>query len=74
MVLVAPLIRAKRTSTPTSPSPQKALQKSRERLLNSVDCALANLDKEVDDGCRRADIASLKERSLLCSLVSVRGS
>ena len=49
-------MRAKRTSTPPSPRPQKALQKSSERLEKSGEVGLAYLDKDVVDAWRRAVI------------------
>lgn len=49
-------MRAKRTSTPPSPRPQKALQKSSERLERSGEVALAYFDKDVVDAWRRAVI------------------
>lgn len=49
-------MRAKRTSTPPSVFPQKALQKSRDLFERSGELTRANLDNEVDDGWRRADI------------------
>lgn len=56
MVRAAPRIRAKRTSTPPSPGPQKALQKSRLREEASGDVVRANFASEVVDDCRLADI------------------
>lgn len=49
-------MRAKRTSTPPSPGPQKALQKSSDRLERSGEVALAYFDKDVVDAWRRAVI------------------
>lgn len=56
MVLDAPRMRAKRTSTPASLRPQKALQKSRERFCGIGECALAYFESEVVEGWRRVDI------------------
>ena len=61
IVLIAPRMRAKRTSTPPSPRPQKALQKSRERLEKSGEPARAYREREVVDVCRRADIVVVRE-------------
>jgi hypothetical protein len=49
-------MRAKRTSTPPSPIPQKALQKSKERFVTAEAFVRAYFDKDVVDGCRLADI------------------
>lgn len=54
IVLVEPRILANRTSTPPSPAPQKALQKSSERLANSGEFARANLARDVVDDVRLA--------------------
>lgn len=56
IVLMAPRMRANNTSTPPSPRPQKALQKSRDRLAKSGEPARAYRDREVVDAWRRADI------------------
>jgi hypothetical protein len=52
-VRAAPRIRAKSTSTPPSPGPQKELQKSVERAVLSGSSRM-NLAREVADPCRRA--------------------
>lgn len=62
MVLEAPRIRAKRTSTPPSPRPQKALQKSRDLLVKSGEFARAYFDRDVVDACRRADMIKAREQ------------
>ena len=54
IVLVAPRILANMTSTPPSAAPQKALQKSSERLANSGELARANLARDVVDDVRLA--------------------
>jgi len=54
IVLEAPRILANKTSTPPSLTPQKALQKSRERLANSGEFARANLARDVADDVRLA--------------------
>jgi len=54
IVLVAPRILANKTSTPASPDPQKALQKSSDRLANSGELARANLARDVVDDARFA--------------------
>ena len=54
VVRPAPRILAKRTSTPPSLRPQKALQKSRERAAGSGEPSLANFEREVVEGCRLA--------------------
>lgn len=56
MVLDAPRIRAKSTSTPPSPRPQNALQNSSERLDMSGELALAYFARDVVDAWRRAVI------------------
>ena len=56
MVRAAPRMRAKRTSTPPSPSPQKALQKSRLRGEVSGDVVRAYFASDVVDDCRLADM------------------
>lgn len=56
MVLAAPRMRAKRTSTPPSPTPQKALQKSRLRAEVSGEVVRAYFASDVVEGCRRADM------------------
>ena len=63
IVLVAPRILANRTSTPPSPAPQKALQKSSERLANSGEFARANLARDVADDVRLA----IGERGVVAS-------
>ena len=55
-VLAAPRMRVKSTSTPTSPKPQNALQKSSDRGCKSGVPALTYLDSEVVEGWRRADM------------------
>lgn len=59
IVLIAPLIRAKRTSTPPSFGPQKELQKSVERPKLAGEPALMYLESEVVDGCLFAVILDL---------------
>jgi len=54
IVLVEPRILANRTSTPASPDPQKALQKSSERLASSGEFVRANLARDVVDDVRLA--------------------
>lgn len=49
-------MRAKSTSTPPSATPQKELQKSNERAFGSGELARAYFDRDVVDGCRRADM------------------
>ena len=56
IVLEAPRMRANRTSTPTSPTPQNALQKSRERLVEAGAFERANFESDVAEACRLADI------------------
>jgi hypothetical protein len=56
IVLAAPRILANNTSTPPSPSPQKALQKSRDRFCKIGELVLAYFESEVVEGCRLADI------------------
>ena len=56
IVRAAPRMRAKRTSTPPSPIPQKALQKSKLRAVVSGEAVRAYLASEVADGCRLADM------------------
>lgn len=63
VVLSDPRIRANNTSTPASLGPQKALQKSSELSANSEEWALANLEREVVDACRRAVIINLRLRA-----------
>jgi hypothetical protein len=62
MVRAAPRMRAKRTSTPPSPNPQKALQKSRLRGEVSGDVARAYFASDVVDDCRLADMMDLFAR------------
>lgn len=71
---MAPRMRAKSTSTPPSPRPQKALQKSRDRLAKSGEPARAYRDKEVVDACRRADIVVVNEVGVSDSGWAVRNS
>ena len=54
VVRPAPCILVKRTSTPPSLGPQKALEKSRVRDAGSGEPSLVNLEKEVVDGCHLA--------------------
>jgi hypothetical protein len=56
IVLAAPRMRAKRTSTPESLSPQNALQKSRDRFCEPGELALAYFDNDVVEACRLAVI------------------
>ena len=65
IVLVAPRILANTTSTPASPAPQNALQKSSERLANSGEFARANLARDVVDDVRLA-ISGRLEPGLVC--------
>lgn len=53
-VLVAHRMRAKRTSTPGSPRPQKALQKSRDLFSRSASWGRAYRDSDDCEDCRRA--------------------
>lgn len=63
MVLIAPRILAKRTSTPPSPAPQNELQKSIERPILAGEPALMYLESEVVDGCLLAVIVVQGRRS-----------
>jgi len=56
MVLVAPRIRANRTSTPPSARPQKALQKSSEGFCGIGEVSRAYLDSDVVEVDLLADI------------------
>lgn len=49
-------MRTKSTSTPPSPKPQNALQKSSDRGCKSGVLARTYLDREVVEGWRRADM------------------
>ena len=53
---MAPLILANNTSTPASPEPQNALQKSSERSAKSGEFALSYRERDVVDACRRVAI------------------
>lgn len=53
-------MRAKSTSTPPSATPQNELQKSNERAFGSGEDARAYLERDVVDGCRRADMVVVK--------------
>jgi hypothetical protein len=57
MVRAAPRMRAKRTSTPASLRPQKALQKSASRRPGSGEFWRANWPREVVEPCLRAVVA-----------------
>ena len=56
MVLVAPRIRANRTSTPPSARPQKALQKSSDGFCGIGELSLAYLDSDVVEADLLVDI------------------
>lgn len=68
IVLPAPLILANSTSTPASPRPQNALQKSMEGSLpfspyprsDGGECARAKREREVAEGWRRADMLRIR--------------